>query len=381
MNRIPLSSLKDKKSKVNVKNPRCLELFLNSCKNNATRETYVNHFNAFLKHVGKDHGSLLMLSDSELNIILEDYVMFCSSNDRYARSSIKGIFASIEKFLVVNDKMMNKKKLMMFLPEQKKTSQRAITTEEILILLLASANPRSKAIVHLFCATGCRPEGMADLKMKDIDFISYADGFTGIIFYSGSKNEFQHFCHSEATDALNDYLDSRKQKGEELTPETYVFSKVNCIGNEAGRMLGVGIGSVIEHLMKTSGIERVKQNKKRYDVPVCNGFRNRFNTILKMLSAENTISYAVAERFMDHKLRMEGNYMFPTGLKLLKEYKKAVPELVVSKESRLKLENENKQKQIENLESDKDIQINKMQVQIDSMLEMFSTVKELRKRN
>lgn len=207
MNRIPLSSLKDKKSKVNVKNPRCLELFLNSCKNNATRETYVNHFNAFLKHVGKDHESLLMLSDSELNIILEDYVMFCSSNDRYARSSIKGIFASIEKFLVVNDKMMNKKKLMMFLPEQKKTSQRAITTEEILLLLLASANPRSKAIVHLFCATGCRPEGMADLKMKDIDFISYADGFTGIIFYSGSKNEFQHFCHSEATDALNDYLE------------------------------------------------------------------------------------------------------------------------------------------------------------------------------
>ena len=142
---------------------------------------------------------------------------------------------------------------------------------------------------------------------------------------------------------------------------------------------GGGIGSVIEHLMKTAGIERVKQNKKRYDVPVCNGFRNRFNTILKMLSAENTISYATAERFMDHKLRMEGNYMFPTGLKLLKEYKKAVPELVVSKELRLKLENENKQKQIEDLESDKDIQISKMQLQIDSMLEMFSTAKELMK--
>ena len=53
MNRIPLSSLNDKKLKVNVKNPRCLELFLHSCKNNATRETYVNHFNAFLKYVEK----------------------------------------------------------------------------------------------------------------------------------------------------------------------------------------------------------------------------------------------------------------------------------------------------------------------------------------
>ena len=157
-----------------------------------------------------------------------------------------------------------------------------------------------------------------------------------------------------------------------------MFSKVNCIGNEAGRMSGVGIGSVIEHLMKTSGIERVKQNKKRYDIPVCNGFRNRFNTILKRNS---DISYPIAESFMDHKLRMEGSYTFPTKLELLDEYKKAVPELLVSKESRLKLENENKQKQIEELESDKDIQINKMQLQIDSMLEMFSTVKELRKRN
>jgi len=76
---------------------------------------------------------------------------------------------------------------------------------------------------------------------------------------------------------------------------------------------------------------------------------------------------------------MESSYFFPTKLELLDEYKKAVPELVVSKESRLKLENENKQKHIENLESDKDIQINKMQGQIDSMLEMFSNAKQLMK--
>ncbi len=88
MNRIPVSSLNDNKSKVNVKNPRCLNVFLNSCKNKATRETYVNHLNAFLKYVEKDHESLLMLTNSELNEIVENYVMFCSDNDRYAVSSI-----------------------------------------------------------------------------------------------------------------------------------------------------------------------------------------------------------------------------------------------------------------------------------------------------
>ena len=257
MNRIPVSSLNDKKLKVNVKNPRCLELFLNSCKNNATRETYVNHFNVFLKYVEKDHESLLMLSDFDRNIILEDYVMVCSSNDKYASSSIRGIFSAIKKFLFVNDKTTNKKKWMMFLPEEKKTSQRAITTNETRLLLSVSANSRSKAIVRLFCATCCRPEGMADLKMKNLESLPH--GFTGIIFYAGHKHELQYFCHSEATTAINDYLDTRKQKGEEITPETYVFCKVNCIGDEAGRMSEEGIGSVIEHLMKSAGISRVKQ--------------------------------------------------------------------------------------------------------------------------
>jgi hypothetical protein len=129
--------------------------------------------------------------------------------------------------------------------------------------------------------------------------------------------------------------------------------------------------------MKTAGMKRVKQNDKRYDVPVCNGFRNRFNTIL---TRNKDIPYAIKEKFMDHMYRMESSYFFPTKLELLDAYKKAVPELLVSKESRLKLQNENKQKQIEDLESDKDIQINKMQLQIDSLLEMFSSVKELRKR-
>jgi len=377
VNRIPVSSLNDKKSNLNVKNPRCLKLFLGTCKTKATKKTYQIHLDAFLKHVGKDYESLLILSDSELKETLEDYVFFCSSNDRYAVSSIRGKFASIEKFLVINDRTINMKKLMMFLPEQRKTTQRAYTTEEIRLLLLACSNARQRAIVHLFTATGCRPEGMADLKIKDIEFMTH--GFTSIIFYAGHFKEFQHFCHSEATDAINDYLDTRKQKGEEITPETYVFCKVNCIGNESGRMLGEGIGSVIEHLVKYSGIKRVKQNKKRYDVPICNGFRNRFNTVIKMLSQKNTISYAIAEKFMDHKLGMESSYFFPTKVELLNEYKKAVLELMISKEAKLKLENENKQKHIEKLESDKDIQINKMQVQIDSMLEMFSTAKELMK--
>ena len=129
MNRIHLRSLNDKKA--NVKNPRCLELFLNCCKSKATRETYANHLTAFLKHIEKDHESFLMLSDVERNIILEDYAMFCKNNVRYACSSIREIFSAIEKFLFVNDKTMNKKKLMMFLPEEKRHHKEQLRLKKI----------------------------------------------------------------------------------------------------------------------------------------------------------------------------------------------------------------------------------------------------------
>ena len=63
----------------------------------------------------------------------------------------------------------------------------------------------------------------------------------------------------------------------------------------------------------------------------------------------------------------------------MNHYKLAVTELVISKEALLKLENDNKQKHIEELESGKDIQIKNMQLQIDSLMSMQGTVRELMK--
>ena len=320
--------------------------------------------NSFLKWGDKDYESLLVLSDSELQILLEDYMMYCRK--RYAVSSIRTIFASIEKFLFVNDRTVNKKKLMMFLPEKLKTTQRAITTEEIRLLLKHCGSKRNSGIIHVFSATGCRPEALADLKIKNIS--EMPEGYTSIIFYAGTNNELQHFYHPEVTSAVNDYLDSRKQEGEKLEPESYLFRQKRWLKDSESQLTVSGIESIIENLMKHAGIKRIKQNEKRYDLPVCNGFRNRFNTILKRNS---DISYPIAEKFLDHKLRMEPSYLFPTKQELFDEYKKAVPELMVSEEARLKLESENKQKHIEKLETEKDIQMKDMQEQIDSVKELL----------
>jgi len=68
---------------------------------------------------------------------------------------------------------------------------------------------------------------------------------------------------------------------------------------------------------------------------------------------------------------MEPSYLFPTKQELFEEYQKAVSELTISNEWKLKMENEYKQKHIEKLESEKDIQLKDMQAQIDSVKELL----------
>jgi len=323
-------------------NPRCFEMFQMACSSKRTRETYTHLLDYFLKWADKDYESLLVLSDSELQTLLEDYMMYCKR--RYARAGIRGRFASIEKFLFVNDRIVNKKKLMMFLPEKLKTKQRAITTEEIRSMLNYCGSKRNLAIVHVFSAMGIRPEALADLRIRDIEEMS--DGYTSVIVYAGSNNELQSFYHSEVTKAVNDYLDERKQEGELLKPESWLFRQKSFFSNSVGiSPLNVhGVESIISNIMKHAGIKRIKMNQNRYDLPVCGGFRNRFNTIFK---SNSEISYVIGEMFSDHKIRMEPSYMFPNKEKLFEEYKKAVPELMIDEKEKLKQELKQKKKESE----------------------------------
>ena len=58
----------------------------------------------------------------------------------------------------------------------------------------------------------------------------------------------------------------------------------------------------------------------------------------------------IAEKMMDHKIRMEGHYFKPTKEELFEEYKKAIPELIIDDSERLRLKNEQQSKTITKLE-------------------------------
>ena len=110
--------------------PRCLILFEGSFRSEATGKTYTKLLNQFLTWAKKDHESLLLLTDKEIQVLLEDYMLFLKR--RYKRASAKTIIAAITKFLIINDKTVNLKKLQMFLPEEEKPGgEKAITTIQV----------------------------------------------------------------------------------------------------------------------------------------------------------------------------------------------------------------------------------------------------------
>ncbi|MGI0023285.1 MAG: hypothetical protein ACRD9Q_10550, partial [Nitrososphaeraceae archaeon] len=72
-----------------------------------------------------------------------------------------------------------------------------------------------------------------------------------------------------------------------------------------------------------------------------------FNGILKM---NNNVNSNIAEKLMAHKKGLDGSYLKPTREECFAEFLKAVHDLTISDEERLRLENQQKQQEIDELD-------------------------------
>jgi len=139
------------------------------------------------------------------------------------------------------------------------------------------------------------------------------------------------------------------------------------------RKLGItSIQKILSLVMKKAKIKREKHGTNRYDLAVCGGYRKRFDTIVK---GNSDIPYAYAEKLMDHKNRLEANYFKPTREQLFEQYKKAIPELIFDEAEKLKIENENKQKKIDELQSSK-VRIAELELRMDTINQQLQKIKE-----
>ena len=86
--------------------------------------------------------------------------------------------------------------------------------------------PQYATIVHFLSSCGARGGLTEHLKMKHIGEFE-KDGCKSVLIYADTKDEYYTFIHDECVEALDYWIEVRKQKGEVITKESWVFPQPN----------------------------------------------------------------------------------------------------------------------------------------------------------
>lgn len=304
---------------------RCIKLFKASIKSKHTEAVYMRNLGYFKDYLGVSTFSDI-LTIPDLQQRLEDYVIQLKATKH--ANSITVLYAPIQSFLEMNDKILNFKKIRRFFPSKVKTAvERGWTTTEIQNMLGVS-KIRTKAIIHFENASGGRLGIFDGLKIKHLKPV---EDCYAIIGYAGEKEQYITFLTPEARKALDAYIDLRRQDGENITPESPVFRKVYRVGSgKVEAATSNTLGECVKTAQENCGL-RDPSTKigTRYTIPTNHGFRHRFDEIIKSTHGVNA---HLAEKIFAHTSRLiplDGTYLNPNVERLFQEYKKIIPALTI----------------------------------------------------
>jgi len=342
-----------------MKQQRSMLLFEQTIKSQYTLRNYREHLKRFLKFTKlKNYDSLLMPSKDDIQIMLEDYVMYLKKTVN--PNSVDTMMRGIKHFYIINKVGLYWDLIHKLFPEKIKPSGfMPFTTEDIRNMLNVTRSKRNKAIIHFLSSTGSRV-GIFDYNLSMKHLKSMDNGCMAVLIYADEIDEYWSFLTPESTDSLNDYFQERQDDGENFTGESPVFRSKYSLGFEDAKHLKLkSVQSMIHRILENSDVKRVRINKN-YDKQMAHAFRKRFNTIMKLNSEVNS---NIAEKILGHSVthKLDNTYFKPSVEQLFNEFKKAIPELTVSKALRLEQENKLKAEKIKKLETDKDRRIDKLE--------------------
>jgi len=242
----------------------------------------------------------------------------------------------------MNDVILNWAKLKKLLPERKKPiGDKAYTTEQIRQILKNTSNLKYRAMIHLMANAGIRVGSFAEMRMKDIQ--DYKDGCKSITSYGDDLKEYTTFITAEGGQALDEYFESRKNDGEILNPDSWVFASTN-----QDEPITSSTGSTTINRIVQEAITR-KKIGDRFEIMSCHGFRKRFATVIK---SNKEINLSISEKLMGHStsVQLDNCYFKPSLEVMFDEYRKAIPELAIDESVKLKLELQKKDEKLASVE-------------------------------
>jgi len=367
-----ISLVKTQTSQQNTMQQRSLLLFNSAIKAEKTRKLYRYFLDEFKNHfIIKSYDDLIGIKPEKLQVMLENYTMY--QNERnLSWGSVSGKLTALRVFFSMNDVVaLNWLKLRKMLPERKKsTGDKPYTTKDIQIMLRAIPNLKFRCIMHFLAASGMRIGAFEELKLKHIQ--DMPNGCKSLLVYDDDKSEYQTFIHYEAVQALDEWLDYRTKQGEIITPESWVIPQLL---DSTKHCTSVSIGSQMGRYAH-QGSKEIKK-RGRYAIQACNGFRKRFNTILK---SNPNVNVNLVEKMFAHSttIPLDNVYFKPAIEQLFDEYQKNIPELLIDDAFRLKEQLKQKDEKINEL-IQKDNEIDTLKQTIleikNNMLELQNKIK------
>ena len=306
----------------------CMAIFMGAIRTDATRTAYTSGIRNFKEYAGlKTYSQLARLGSKKLKMLIASYIEHLKQKN-LTYSTINLYLAPIELFLDMNEVSYPKKVIRKLLPPAtKKQGHKPYTTEEIQRMLDASSTSRTRALIHFFASTGCRPSALLDPPLRVGDLEDMPGGCKAIMLYKGSREEYWSFLTPDAAAALDGYIRSRKN----VTPDSPLFATGDA------PISGPSVRDIFVRIVKKARIPRTKTGA-RYDKSLIYGFRKRFNTILKTTGGLNP---HIAERLMSHastSIALDTVYLASDRDMFFAEFRKAIPYLEIDRTRQHRLE-------------------------------------------
>jgi integrase len=246
---------------------------------------------------------------------------------------------------LLNDFTLNVRKLKKFIGEDVKTVKDEAYTREDIQRMFQEATFRTRMIISIYSSTGMRKGALLDLRLKHIhktrieNLSLYLYKF---VIYENTKDEYITFCTPECASMIDAYLDQRRTAGEKITEESYLIrndfdrhvngrnvrqSNVNNIARLFDRLLDRIEFREVNHITENYKYQRHKKSQ-------FHAFRKYFNTCL----ANCDVNVTIKEMLMGHSVGLDDSYFRPNEKQLLSEYCKAINELTINEEFRLRTE-------------------------------------------
>jgi integrase len=365
---------------------RSYQLFKSAIRSEKSLQLYKQHlwhFCDFVKMttediVSKYSGGENIKESIKLQRMIEDYVLLLQTKVRNKEISAGtgGVMIPPIKLLCeMNDILLNWRKINKLMPHGNDNAADEAYTREQIKKMLEYSDLRAKIPILFMASSGMRLggfQGLSDGCIKPI-----YDDKTGkllaahTIVYKGSDNdEYNTFISPEAYRAYEEYRNLRIKFGEKITKNSPILlrrfdispdGKDAIIDNTKPIALSTVVG-IIRTVAYKAGIREPSENyNERYNVKICHGFRKFFSSTLSNIktldgSGRNGVDFIKKEWLLGHSLTgihaLEENYNRNDRVKiLLDEYLKAVKELTISDEERLKIEVKKLQTDISNMKT------------------------------